>query len=256
MSYAIAEQGNILPIVAVVQVLLARAGYATKADGNFGAKTRKAVQDFQRDHRPLGVDGSVSVQTWPRLVDREPGFTVLDCIDVDDGFMGEVNHARRNGGNPLVIGGMSNGVEQAITLINGAAANGSVSLLRFHGHGSPGGAGIGAGKWEHGDHGNIVGPGRIAEIAKLFGRLRGLFSPYGCIQFMHCSTGSGANGTSVLQAVANATGVPATAAIRVQLGGGSTTFRYEGPTKTAVPGGGDIKSWAAKLPPLYGRSFA
>jgi len=256
MSYAIAEQGNILPIVAVVQVLLARAGYAAKADGHFGAKSRKAVQDFQRDHRPLTVDGSVSVQTWPRLVDREPGFVVLDCIDVDDGFMGEVEHARHYGGNPLVIGGMSNGVEQAISLIRGAAAGGSVSLLRFHGHGSPGGAGIGAGKWEYGDQGNILGPARIAQIGSLFGRLRGLFSPYGCIQFMHCSTGRGPSGTSVLQAVANATGVPATAAIRDQLGGGSTTFRYEGPTKTAVPGGGDIKGWATRLPPLYGRSLA
>ena len=73
---------------------------------------------------------------------------------------------------------------------------------------------------------------------------------------MHCSTGRGPSGTSVLQAVANATGVPATAAIRDQLGGGSTTFRYEGPTKTAVPGGGDIKGWATRLPPLYGRSLA
>ena len=256
MSYAIAEQGNVLPIVAVVQSLLARTGYATTPDGNFGPKTRKAVCDFQRDHPPLAVDGSVSVQTWPRLVERDPGFTVLDCIDVDDGFMGEVNHARRYGGNPLVIGGMSNGVEQAISLIRAAAVGGSVSLLRFHGHGSPGGAGIGAGQWEHGDHGNILGPGRIADIGSLFGRLRGLFSPYGCIQFMHCSTGSGPSGTSVLQAVANATGVPATAAIRVQLGGGSTTFRYEGPTKTAIPGGGTLKSWAAGLPPLPGKSIA
>ena len=166
MSYVVAELNNILPAVGVVQVLLARAGYQVKADGHFGPKTRDAVKNVQRDHPPLSVDGVVSVQTWPKLVDREPGFTVLDCIDVDDGFMGEVNHARRFGGNPLVIGGMSNGVEQAIALIAAAAPAGSVSLVRFHGHGSPGGAGIGAGTWGFGDHGNIVGPGRIADTAR------------------------------------------------------------------------------------------
>ena len=106
-------------------------GYQVKADGHFGPKTRDAVKNFQRDHPPLSVDGVVSVQTWPKLVDREPGFTVLDCIDVDDGFMGEVNHARRFGGNPLGIGGMSKGVEQAIALIAAAAPAGSSRASGF-----------------------------------------------------------------------------------------------------------------------------
>lgn len=254
MSYAIAEYGNILPIVAVTQVLLKRAGYQVKPDGHFGPMTREAVRSFQRDHRPLGVDGVVSVQTWPRLVDREPGFTVLDCIDVGDPSLYEleVGHARQHGGNPLVVGGMCNGVEQAISMICGAATAGSVGLLRFHGHGNAGGAGLGAGDWSDGDHGNIVDRRSIG----IFSRLRPLFSPYGCIQFMHCSTGSGRRGTAMLQSIANATGVPASAALNTQYGGGSTTFRFEGPTKTAVPGGGDLKGWAARLPPLYGRSFA
>src|SRR5690606_19601761 len=176
MSYAIAEHGNILPIVGVVQVLLTRAGNAATADGHFGPRTREAVRSFQRDHRPLGVDGVVSVQTWPRLVDREPGFTVLDCIDVGDPSLYEleVGHARRHGGNPIVVGGMCNGVDQAISMICGAAPAGSVSLLRFHGHGASGGAGLGAGDWSIGDHGNIVDT-RSREI---FRRLRPLFSPY------------------------------------------------------------------------------
>lgn len=252
MSYAVVEHGNILPIVAVTQLLLARSGYAAKPDGHFGPKTREAVRQFQRDHKPLGVDGVVSVRTWPRLVDSDRGFKVLDCIDIDDGYTGEVEYARWYGGNPLVIGGMSNGVEQAISLIAAAAAPGSVGLLRFHGHGAPGRAGIGAGTWEHGNHRNIAD----VRAQAMFRRLKHLFSPYGCIQFMHCSTGSGPRGTAILQAIANATGVPASAALRIQLGGGTTTYRFEGPTKTAVPGGGELKQWAAALPPLYGRSIA
>ncbi|MDI1252800.1 peptidoglycan-binding domain-containing protein [Thermomonas sp.] len=252
MSYVIAEQHNILPAVAVVQMLLTRAGNTATVDGNFGARTKDAVKQFQRDHKPLVVDGSVSVSTWPRLVAGDSGLTVLDCIDIDDGFVGEVVHAQRFGGNPLVIGGMCNGVEQAVTLIANAAPAGSVCLLRFHGHGSAGGAGAGAGTWGFGDQGNII----TSKSQALFRRLRPLFSRYGCIQFMHCSTGRGPNGTAMLQAIANGTGVPATAALNIQLGGGSTTFRYEGPTKTAVPGGGTVKSWASNLPALPGRSFA
>ena len=86
MSYAIAEMGNTLPIVAVVQKLLERSGYPLTVDGSFGPKSNEAVKKFQRDHQPLVADGSVSVQTWPRLVANDPGFKVLDCIDVDDGF--------------------------------------------------------------------------------------------------------------------------------------------------------------------------
>ena len=256
MSYAIAEQRNILPIVAITQLLLTRAGNTATADGHFGPRTKEAVKAFQRSHQPLVDDGVVSRRTWPRLVDTDSGFTVLDCIDVGDPSLYEleVGHARRNGGNPLIIGGMCNGVEQAIGMICNAAPAGSVGLLRFHGHGNPGRAGIGAGDWEFGQQANIItGGSRTREI---FSRLRGLFSPYGCIQFMHCSTGRGERGTRTLQTVADATGVPASAGVLDQLGGGSTTFRFEGPTKTRVPGGGaDIRAWASRLPPMVGRSF-
>ena len=254
MSYAIAESGYILPIAGVVQALLVRAGYPLTADGNFGPRTKAAVRKFQQDHRPLADDGSVSVQTWPRLVANEQGFGVLDCIDIGDMFDGEVDYARSRGGNPLVIGGMSNGVEQAISMILSATAPRSIALLRFHGHGLPGGAGIGAGTLEN-SSGNRNVAGDHPRIAGNFSRLQSLFSPYGCIQFMHCATGSGPQGATFLQMVANATGVPATAAMRIQLGGGSTTFRYEGPTRTAIPGGSTLKTWTAGLPKLAGRSI-
>lgn len=255
MSYAVAEYGNVLPIVAVTQVLLVRAGESVKPDGHFGPRTLEAVKQFQRSRDrvpPLVADGKVSVATWPQLVDREPGFQVLDCIDVGDPslYQLEVQHATHNGGNPLVIGGMCNGVEQAVTLICASAAAGTVGLLRFHGHGNSGGAGLGAGTWDLGENASIIRDSSAAQ----FQRLRPLFSRYGCIQFMHCSTGRGAQGTRMLQAIANATGVPASAALNTQYGGGSTTLRYEGPTKTAIPGGATLKSWAAALPPIYGQS--
>ena len=52
--------------------------------------------------------------------------------------------------------------------------------------------------------------------------------------------------------------VPVTAGLRTQYGGGSSTFRFEGPTLTAFPGGGDLKSWARSrpVPEIHGMSRA
>ena len=51
---------------------------------------------------------------------------------------------------------------------------------------------------------------------------------------MYC--GRGASGRTVLSAIANRLGVPVSAGVQDQLGGGLNTFRFEGPTVTLLPG--------------------
>jgi hypothetical protein len=65
---------------------------------------------------------------------------------------------------------------------------------------------------------------------------------------MHCETGRGPAGRQMLATVSSILGVPATAGVNTQYGGGENTFRFEGPTFTAVPNGQSLKEWCRALP--------
>ena len=103
-----------------------------------------------------------------------------------------------------------------------------------------GGAGFG--------HQANIDPQNLGIMLPILARLSRIFGPYGCIQFMHCSTGSGPAGRNVLQSIANSVGVPVSAGVQTQLGGGTSTFKFEGPTVTMIPGGATVASWAASRP--------
>ena len=249
-NYPLLLKSNHLPAVGVLQKLLNRSGARLTVDGNFGHKTRHAVLDFQRP-RGLKHDGIVGGESWPRI---SAGATlpIMDCVDVLDPLLvGDTETPiKRVGGNPRVIGGMCNGVEQAVGMIL-AASPGNVFLLRFHGHGAPGDASVSTGRGEldpttkeRGDIWNDPG------IIKTLSRLAPIFGPYGCIQFMHCQTGRGPQGRLLLSTIASALGVPATAAVNDEagLGAGNLPFGYSGPTVTAIPYGGSLAGWARNLP--------
>ena len=162
----------------------------------------------------------------------------------------EVSDLIAAGGNPIVIGGMSGGVEQAIHEICRRAARGSVFLLRFHGHGTAGRVALSRGKGDEmgvGHHTDLTAA--VPEIHKSeFTRLRQIFGPYGCVQFMHCSAGEGKEGQQFLLAIANALGVPASGGKAVQIGGGIDTFRFEGAVRTVLPYSRTLRSWCYLLP--------
>lgn len=181
---------------------------------------------------------------------------IVDCVDVFDPSLYELEaqDIRDAGGDPIMIGGMSNGVEQAVSDIVRTVGTG-VFLLRFHGHGAPGVAGVSDGHGGiAGEHGSSIHMGNWAYLEPIVRRLRPIFGPYGCIQFMHCETGNGPAGQTMLQNIANATGVPASGGNRTQFGGGTRTFRFEGPTTTRCPGGQAMGVWCAARPEFVGMS--
>lgn len=258
MPYPYLKYSDALPAVGVLQRLLqARVDPDIGCDGHFGPETTRTVREFQRDQR-LGVDGIVGQQTWPTLVAGAPGLEVADCIDVFDPslYETEARDLRDAGGTPFMIGGASNGVEQLVSDVVRSTRPGTVFLLRFHGHGSSGLAGISSGTGAEGFHRNNITARGGDPLRAIIARLAPIFSAYGCIQFMHCSTGHGQDGRDMLSLVAEATGVPASGAVRTQYGGGSTTFRFEGPVVHAFPGGSTMQAWTRSLPPLIGRSVA
>jgi hypothetical protein len=257
MNYTFLRRGDRLPSAGVLQKLLNREGATLGADGIFGGHTESAVRAFQQSHH-LIADGIVGQNTWPQVA-TGARLSIVDCIDVFDPSLMELEATdiERAGGQPILIGGACNGVEQIVTQVMMSASPGSVFLLRFHGHGAPGVAGISFG---HGD----IGYGERAdidlsnfhELQPVLARLGAAFGPYGNIQFMHCSTGGGANGRQLMKLIADATGVPVTAALQTQYGGGVATFKYEGPTFTAFPGGATLATWCASRPDFVPACFA
>jgi hypothetical protein len=228
MNYTYLCFGDKLPNVGVLQKLLNRAGSKLDSDGIFGPKTLAAVRHFQRA-RHLSPDGIVGEETWPRLVEGLD-LPIVDCIDVFDSFQreealrakkkdaakitdslhGEVEDIRDVGGNPFVLGGMSNGVEQAVSLICGAAHD--AFLLRFRGHGRPGSAGITAGSGGPNEL-NRINAESLPALHSIIARLKGTFGPYGSVQFMSCKTARGIEGRRLVSTLSSLMGVPATAGI-------------------------------------------
>lgn len=243
------KQGDRLPVVGVLQKLLNAYGANLTADGHFGSRTKQAVTDFQR-RTGLIPDGRVGQQTWASMA---AGFRlpIIDCVDVwDDAlYRHEVSDIRRAGGNPILIGGMSNGLEQAVEEIINAANGSNVFLLRFHGHGSAGVAGVSDGEGEvGGGHRTYLDLETYATMGPILEPLSEVFGPYGSVQFMHCKTGSGDTGRALLESISDTLGVPATAAVLDQQGGGIDTFKFEGPTYTASPHGQTLSSWSNSRP--------
>lgn len=255
-NYPLLLQNDRLPAVGVLQKLLNRGGAKLDPDGDFGPRTRQAVLDFQVP-RHLKADGKVGPETWPRL-SANANLPILDCIDIYDPLLVKDTETpiRQAGGDPRVLGGMCNGVEQAVSMIV-SASPGNVFLLRFHGHGAPGNAGVSDG---HGDLDPTSGELADIDLATLhatlpmLSRLSRIFGPYGCVQFMHCQTGRGRRGRLLLSQIATALGVPVSAAVNDQagLGFGNLPFGYTGPTVTAFPGGMNLAHWSRQLPDFPG----
>lgn len=249
MNYPYMRQGDRLPVVGVLQKLLNVYGASLTIDGQFGYHTHLAVIAYQRNNG-LFPDGKVGQQTWSSMT---AGFRlpIIDCVDVwDDALYNlEVRDLRRAGGNPILIGGMCNGVEQAVEEIIRAANGRNVFLLRFHGHGNAGIASISDGEGEMGSgHRSYIDLDTYATMRAVLEPLRDIFGPYGSVQFMHCSTGRGNSGRTLLETIADTLGVPATAASVDQEGGGLDTFKFEGPTYTANPHGQTLSSWSRSRP--------
>lgn len=255
--YPFLRKGDRLPTVATAQILLNRKltiGTYIEVDGIFGKNTKKAVKEFQMV-RGLGMSGNVDRGTWAALI-RDEALQVIDSVDVtnakDMGY--EDTAIAAAGGKPILNFGMCMGVKDATTKIEMKAHQGKVVLLRFHGHGSPGYMGISVGTGD--EVSSEFGVTFLESLARYLQRLAPIFSPLGSAELHGCRVGAGRDGKRLLSALADAWGIPVTAGIKTQYGGGSSTFRFEGPTATRCPGNVSLRKWAKsiKVPEVYGMS--
>lgn len=239
-NYVLLQFGDRLPTVGVLQGLLNRSGAGLVVDGIFGRLTREAVRDFQ-SRRNLAGNGTVGQQTWSRLT-AAAHLPIVDCIDVFDEAVYEyyASEIRRAGGDPILIGGMCRGVVQAAKMIRDTAN--AAFLLRFIGHGGPGRQQVSAGKGGVGDQRAALNFSNAPYAATL--QLGPAFGSYGSAELHGCKVASGSRGRDLLSNLARAWGVPVTAGLKSQ----HSTFRFDGPTFTAVPFGGSLSTWCATLP--------
>lgn len=241
------QKGDNMPASAVAQLLLNKAGAALTVDGYFGSRTKSAVWQFQDGTPGLSRDGVIGQNTWTALM-KYKQLQIVDFVDVTDDAMlsQEVAPLEAIGAKPIYYRSSGVGVNRAVNDI--AHRMNDTFLLRMHGHGAPGIAGISDGEHAGGsDHSFGLNWETANQMRKLFG----LFGPYGCMQFMHCQTGRGHDGDQFLKWMSEATGVPASAAIRDQFSGTlKKLVRFEGTFRTRYPGGVSLKQWAASLPPM------
>lgn len=243
----ILKAGDRLPTVAVVQNRLNEHGHSSEfitVDGIFGPKTKRAVQDFERA-KGLTPDGIVSGDDWNSIVGKQ--WQVIDSVDVTE--FDDPKHAPTDqldlqgyGQKLLLQYGQCQGIFHVVHTIQSSASAGNVVLLRFHGHGSPGIMIVAAGRMGQGSALNSRwGPKFFAHMSGL----RGIFAPFGSVEMHGCRVAAGPHGKALISGLADAFGVPVTAAKVTQYGGGGdSTFQFEGAVDTACPGGISLKAWA------------
>jgi len=236
-----------LPTVAVLQHYLNHHSYSdqfVEVDGIYGPLTQRAVRDFQRG-RGMNTCGVAGSNEWNQIVGNQ--WQVIESVDLtepsDRRCYQDLVSAPPPGRTVVSNFGMSRGAPEVIRAIGQQGNPGKVVLLRMHGHGSPGNmvvssglmGGSGSSLWHR------YGASFSAALQRHWGAM---FCRFGSVELHGCGVGAGRAGHELLQMMANAVRVPVTAGIRSQLGGGATTYEFEGRTRTRCPGGVSLKTWA------------
>jgi Putative peptidoglycan binding domain len=248
-------EGDALPSVTTSQILLRRHRPQSMigTDGHFGPKTKTAVKAFQKS-RSLIDDGIIGKNTWNKFASVS-GFQTIDVVDGTDPSLiaYEANDLRAAGFDPIVVFGMSNGVEVVMNQINAKARSGKVMLLRFHGHGNKGIQNVTGGELNGSPHLASISITNFDQIQSALIRIKHIFVPFGSVQMLGCYVGGG-QGPALMQKLATTWAVPVSAGAHLQLGGGRNTFRFEGSTVTGFPGGQTLKVWSQSMELVHGNT--
>ena len=171
---------------------------------------------------------------------------IVSEIESVQGLLATLKNA---GGHPIIVYGMSNALSYVVDqIINRAQSFGTITLLRFHGHGAPGIMSIaGSCGPDMSKHLADIGAKRRRMTRRILSELKPYFSPFGHVEFHGCSVGRGTDGARLLRSLARTLGVPVMAGIGTQYDeDDSDVFRFEGKVRTAYPDGKiKVSSWRA-----------
>jgi peptidoglycan hydrolase-like protein with peptidoglycan-binding domain len=254
MAFVFLKSGDALPSVATVQILLRRHRPNTliTADGQFGPRTKAAVEGYQGARPPLTKDGVIGPNTWNSFLAASK-FQTIDLVDGTDPSLVQLEAAdiRAAGGDPIVVFGQSNGLNFAMQQVAARGRTGNVMLLRIHGHGNRGLQNVTGGEINGAPHMASIALSNYGQAEPSLLLIRSKLLKFGSVQLLGCDVGGG-KGVHLVTRLAQTWGVPVTAGLHTQFGGGSKTFRFEGPTVSGFPPGLNLKSWAAEMEAEFG----
>ena len=247
------EYGEVSARVVALQILLNRSpAIAPKlvTDGEFGGKTRTAI-DVYRDAemRQSGMPGVADPPLWRFLLDRAR-LSVTDSVDVTDPMLLDVTVPEiSRWTSPITLGAMSNGVEQLVNQVRERVKDdGSLLMLRLHGHGAAGIAAVSHGSRRITTGVNpfqaqsVIALEIIPVLEPMLRKLAPLFGDFGFVELHACHVAEGPNGQSFVRKLAGILGVPVRAALPVQQA--HMVFTLTGATFSGFPGGGSLRDWA------------
>ena len=251
----VVRPGERSPRVALIQILLNRAGNTLRVDGRFGPKTRAAVVAFQTSHH-LSPDSVVGPETW-RHLPLGDNTKVADVVDIGDPGVGgsAVAQLRSAGGTPIELGLMCAGVEQMVgSVMAQSGGAGKLALLRITGHGNLGrwmtvsvGDVVDLNRRDYGtwatEYHSYIDWGHIDRLTPTLAQLRGCFAPYGMMEHGGCSLGSKAATRRLMHRLADLWEVPVSVGIGIQI----SILRFDGHTFTAYPRNGNLDSWSRRF---------
>ena len=147
-------------------------------------------------------------------------------------------------GAAIPLGGMCNGVGQMVTEIIKITSNPpkKIRLLRIFSHGAEGimavSMGDGSSPKYSPDHRASIDVTNFSAIKADLAKLKDKFAEGAVVELHGCSVGGGKPGDQLLQDLADLWGVQVRAGTMVQFSGNQDNqIKFEGPTKTASPGG-------------------
>src|ERR1041384_4012021 len=251
--------GEHSPRVTLLQILL-NSHHCAGADGNrltvdgwYGRNTNAAVSAA---NRLLGVGnrgGSAATPDLIRQLLADVDLNVITSVDLGDPRLQiDIDNFTREGNNPIVLGGMCNGLQQMVSTVTAQARPGHVAALRFDGHGN-------LGRWltisvgdvadlrgrAHRDIENevmsYISSTNFTRVSSVIAPLSRIFAPFGFSEHLGCTLGARRATRAMLRRLADLWGVPIRVGIQLQPIG---TVNIVGPDFTAFPRFHNLRSWS------------
>jgi hypothetical protein len=241
-------------------------GRRLTADGIYGHNTCAAVVAAVK---MIGVGDQSGNAATPALIQRllaDVDLSVITSVDLGDPrLQNDVDQFRRNFDDPILLGGMCNGLVEMVRAVRSRAQPGRVAALRLDGHGN-------LGEWltvSVGDvvdlrEGNRAARQEYASIAQeinsyisaqnfnqvngIIQPLSGIFAPFGFAEHLGCTLGARPQTRAMLGKLANLWGVPIRVGVHTQPIG--SVMDIQGPAFTAFPRGHSLTGWSRQFQTL------